>query len=307
MGLMKQIHLPGIDLNLLVIFDALFTEGHVTRAAKRLGLTQPAVSHALGRLRHLFDDPLFIRSPKGMIPTAAATDMAAAIRTVLDQVEVVLGTERSFDPSVSTRRFAIGLSDYSAFVLLPQLSVRITSEAPGVSLLVRHTNVTIGHSMLDDGDVELIAGVFPSPPSHLREEMLYEDDFVCAGRLENPGLADALDLERYLSLRHLQVSMRGEPHGLVDQVLEKIGKQRSIALTAGHFLTAPLLVQDTDLIATEPRRLFERWQDKIPLRLLRPPLDIPSFRVVQAWHARHDADEGHAWLRRVIGNISQTV
>ncbi|WP_421874396.1 LysR family transcriptional regulator [Pararhizobium sp.] len=304
---MKQIHLPGIDLNLLVIFDALFTEGHVTRAAKRLGLTQPAVSHALGRLRHLFDDPLFIRSPKGMIPTAAATDMAAAIRTVLDQVEVVLGTERSFDPSVSTRRFAIGLSDYSAFVLLPQLSVRITSEAPGVSLLVRHTNVTIGHSMLAAGDVELIAGVFPPPPSYLREEMLYEDDFVCAGRLENPGLADTLDLDRYLSLRHLQVSMRGEPHGLVDQVLEKIGKQRSIALTAGHFLMAPLLVQDTDLIATEPRRLFERWQDKISLRLLRPPLDIPSFRVVQAWHARHDADEGHAWLRRMIGSISETV
>jgi len=304
---MKHIHLPGIDLNLLVIFDALFEEGHATRAAKRLGLTQPAVSHALGRLRHLFDDPLFIRTPKGMIPTAAAAGMAPAIRTALEQVKAVLGTERSFDPSASTRRFSIGLSDYSAFVLLPQLSMRIGREAPGVSLLVRHTNVETGHSMLEEGNIELIAGVFPLPPSHMREELLYQEDFVCAGRRGHPGLADRLDLGRYLSLRHLQVSMRGEPHGLVDQVLETIGKQRSIALTAGHFLMAPLLVQDTDLIATEPRRLFEQWQDTLPLHLADPPMAIPSFRVVQAWHMRHDADEGHAWLRRLIRTVSATV
>ncbi|WP_244519806.1 MULTISPECIES: LysR family transcriptional regulator [unclassified Ensifer] len=288
-----------------MIFDALVAEGHATRAAGRVGLTQPAVSHALNRLRALFGDPLFVRSPRGMVPTPAALDAAPAIRSILEQVEGVLRGGRAFEPEESRRQFVLGLSDYAAFVLLPRLTARIEREAPNISLVIRNTSHGVGLPMLDEGSVELIAGNFPGPPSHMREELLYEEDFVCAGRGDHPALATPLDLDGYLSLRHLQVSTSGNPHGYVDAVLAERGLKRSVAVTVGHFLMAPLLVDSSDLLATEPRRLFGTCASRLPLRFFPPPIDIPPFRVVQAWHARHDADPGHQWLRGVVREVAQ--
>ena len=199
----------------------------------------------------------------------------------------------------------LGLSDYAAFVFLPRLTGRLEREAPGVSLIVRNTSRGVGLPMLDDGVVELIAGSFPEPPAHMREELLYEEDFVCAGRDGNPALSQPLDLERYLSLRHLQVSMKGEPHGYVDAVLREQRLKRNVTITVGHFLMAPLLVDTSDLVATEPRRLFGPLAGRLPVQILSPPIDIPSFRVVQTWHARHDADPGHQWLRGLLKEIGQ--
>lgn len=302
---MKTVHLASIDLNLLVVFDALVAEGHATRAAERIGLTQPAVSHALNRLRALFGDPLFVRSPRGMMPTPLAQDIAPSVRSILEQVEGVLLGGRTFDPAESTRQFTLGLSDYAAFVLLPRLTARLDREAPGVSLIVRNTSRGVGLPMLEDGAVELIAGNFPDPPAHMREELLYEEDFICAGRGDHAGLDGPIDLDRYLALRHLQVSMKGNPRGYVDAVLAERGLKRTVAVTVGHFLMAPMLVDASDLIATEPRRLFAPLAGRLPLKLFPPPLDIPPFRVVQTWHARHDADPGHLWLRRVLREVGQ--
>lgn len=302
---MKTVHLANADLNLLVVFDALVAEGHATRAAERIGLTQPAVSHALNRLRALFGDPLFVRSPRGMMPTPLAQDIAPSVRSILEQVEGVLLGGRTFNPADSKRQFVLGLSDYAAFVLLPRLTARLDREAPGVSLVVRNTSRSVGLPMLDDGAVELIAGNFPEPPAHMREELLYEEDFVCVGRGDHPGLDETLDLDRYLSLRHLQVSMKGNPSGYVDAVLAEKGLKRNVVVTVGHFLMAPMLVDASDLVATEPGRLFAPLAGRLPLRLFPPPLDIPTFRVVQTWHARHDADPGHQWLRRVLREVGQ--
>lgn len=304
---MKTVHLASVDLNLLVVFDALAAEGHATRAAERIGLTQPAVSHALNRLRALFGDPLFVRSPRGMIPTTLAQDIAPSIRSILEQVEGVLLGGLTFDPAESTRQFVLGLSDYAAFVLLPRLTARLDREAPGVSLVVRNTSHGVGLPMLEDGSVELIAGNFPEPPSHMREELLYEEDFVCAGRGDHSSLEGTIDLDRYLSLRHLQVSTKGNPSGYVDAVLAEKGLKRTVAVTVGHFLMAPMLVDASDLVATEPRRLFASLAGRLPLRLFPPPLEIPPFRVVQTWHARHDADPGHQWLRCVLREVGQWV
>ncbi|MDK1374287.1 MULTISPECIES: LysR family transcriptional regulator [unclassified Sinorhizobium] len=302
---MHTANISRIDLNLLVVFDALVAEGHATRAAERIGLTQPAVSHALNRLRALFGDPLFVRSPRGMVPTPAALDAAPAIRSILEQVEGVLRGSRTFAPEESRRQFVLGLSDYAAYVLLPRLTARVEREAPNISLVIRNTSHGVGLSMLEEGSVELIAGNFPAPPSHICEELLYEEDFVCAGRGDHPALAGSLDLDRYLSLRHLQVSTKGNPHGYVDAVLAERGLKRKVAVTVGHFLMAPFLVDSSDLVATEPRRLFGPVVSRLPLRFFPPPIDIPPFRVVQAWHARHDADLGHQWLRRVVREVSQ--
>jgi DNA-binding transcriptional LysR family regulator len=302
---MKAVHLANIDLNLLVVFDALVAEGHATRAAERIGLTQPAVSHALNRLRALFGDPLFVRSPRGMVPTSLAQDIAPSVRSILEQVEGVLRGGRALDPAASTRQFVLGLSDYAAFVLLPRLTVRLDQEASGVSLVVRNTSRSVGLPMLEDGTVELIAGNFPEPPTHMREELLYEEDFICAGRRDHPDLGEPLDLDRYLALRHLQVSTKGNPSGYVDAVLAEKGLKRNVAVTVGHFLMAPMLVDASDLVATEPRRLLTPLAGRLPLRLFSPPIDIPLFRVVQTWHARHDADPGHQWLRRILREIGQ--
>ncbi|MEZ2131317.1 MULTISPECIES: LysR family transcriptional regulator [unclassified Sinorhizobium] len=302
---MKTINIAGIDLNLLVVFDALVSERHATRAAERIGLTQPAVSHALNRLRALFEDPLFVRAPRGMMPTPAALEAAPVIRSILEQVEAVLRGGRIFDPKESTRQFVLGLSDYAAFVLLPRLTARIERDAPNASLVIRNTSHGVGLPMLEEASVELIAGNFPAPPSHMCEELLYKEDFVCAGRGDHPALANSLDIDRYLSLRHLQVSTRGDSHGYVDFVLAERGLKRKVAVTVGHFLMAPLLVDSSDLLATEPRRLFMPLANRLPLRLCPPPIEIPPFRVVQAWHSRHDSDPGHQWLRRVIREVAQ--
>lgn len=302
---MKKIYLASVDLNLLVVFDALVAEGHATRAAERIGLTQPAVSHALNRLRALFGDPLFVRASRGMVPTPLAQDMAPSVRSILEQVEGVLLGRRVFEPVESTRQFTLGLSDYAAFVLLPRLTARLDREAPGVSLIVRNTSRSVGLPMLEDGLVELIAGNFPDPPTHMHEELLYEEDFICAARGDHSGLDGIVYLDRYLSLRHLQVSMKGKPRGYVDAVLAEQGLKRTVAVTVGHFLMAPMLVDASDLVATEPRRLFAPLAGRFPLKLFPPPIDIPSFRVVQTWHARHDADPGHQWLRRVMREVGQ--
>jgi DNA-binding transcriptional LysR family regulator len=304
---MSKIHLANVDLNLLVVFDALAAEGHATRAAERIGLTQPAVSHALNRLRALFNDPLFVRTPRGMVPTPLAQDIAPSVRSILERVEGLLRGGRAFDPAGSTRQFVLGLSDYAAVVLLPRLTARLDREAPGVSLVVRNTSRSVGLPMLEDGTVELIAGNFPESPTHMREELLYEEDFICAGRGDHPDLEEPLDLERYLALRHLQVSLKGDPFGYVDAELRERGLARTVAMTVGHFLMAPLLVNASNLVATEPRRLFGPLAGRLKLAVVAPPFDIPPFRVVQTWHSRYDQDPGHAWLRGVLQEIGATV
>lgn len=304
---MSKIHIRNVDLNLLVVLDALMFERHATRAAQRIGLTQPAVSHALNRLRDLFGDPLFVRTPRGMTPTQLAIEIAPRVRSILEQVDQVLLGDGRFVPAESTRQFAVGLSDYAALVLLPKLIARLDREAPGVSLVVHNTSRTLGLEMLDDGKVELVAGNFPSPSTRMREELLYVEDFVCAGCSDNPGLADVMDITRYLSLRHLQVSLKGRTSGHVDAVLAEMGLKRNVAVTVGHFLMAPMLIVGSDLVATEPRRIFTQLAGQFSFRLFAPPFETRSFRVVQTWHIRHDADQGHQWLRQAIREVSQQV
>ncbi len=301
---MQKINLAGVDLNLLVVFDALMAERNVTRAASRVGLTQPAASHALARLRALFKDKLFIRTPKGMTPTPLAVEVSGSIRSVLAQVETVLTPGREFDPAESDRTFTIGLSDYAAFVLLPGLIERFEDRAPNVRLIVRNTSHALGLSMIESGEIELIVGNFPEPPRHMSEDLLFQEEFATAAREDHPDLDDGFDVDTYLRLRHLHVSLKGEPQGYLDNIIRSQGLQRNIVVTVGHFLIAPFMVQTTDLIATEPMRILEPVAKLLNIKILKPPIDIPPFNVTQIWHNRHDADQGHAWLRSMVQETS---
>ena len=304
---MNTIHISGMDLNLLLVFDTLMTERNATRAAERLGLTQPAVSHALGRLRALLDDPLFVRTPGGMTPTPAAEALALDIRPALRRIESALGNHEEFFPATSSRQFVIGLSDYASVVLLPSLLEALKKEAPSVSLIVKSTGHEKGLRQLEEGEVALLVGNFPPPPPHMEEQLLYRDGFVCAARVNHPAFRKTLTLKRYVSMEHVQVSTRGEPHGAVDAVLDASGVARKVVITVGHFLIAPLLLQSTDLLATEPCRLLTPLAKQFNLALKTPPFSIPPFNVTQIWHSRHTADAAHVWLRKMIVKCVQHV
>jgi DNA-binding transcriptional LysR family regulator len=301
---MQRINLRAVDLNLLVVFDAVMADRSVTRAAGRLHLTQPAVSHALSRLRALFRDPLFVRTPAGLEPTPAAALIAGRIAAVLAEVGDILTPSDAFDPATSDRRFSVGMSDYAAYVVLPALARRLQRLAPFSQLVVRHTSHVQGLTMLDEGEVELIVGNFPKPPRRMQRQLLFTEGFVCAARRRHPAFAKTLDLATYLAQSHLQVSLRGEPAGYVDDVLGRQRRRRRVVLTVGHFLLAPSIVAATDLVATEPERLLRPEARRHGLMLQPPPFAIPDFDVTQIWPRRLGADPALAWLRNLLAAVA---
>lgn len=301
---MNNVNISSIDLNLLAVFDAVMKCRTTTRAAECLGLTQPAISHALKRLRILFNDPLFVRTPRGMMPTPTAVELAHDVSSLLRQAEALFNREKAFVPGTSKRQFVVGLSDYASFVVLPGLLGRLAVDAPGVSLAVKSTCHSEGTAMLEEGGAELIIGNFPSMPPHLRREVLFQESFLCAGRSGHPGLTGKLTIKRYTELEHLQISTRGEPHGYVDAVMNKRGLARTIKVTVPYFLTAPFLLRHSNLVLTEPRRLLEPMRKILGLVVVEPPFAIPCFTVTQEWHSRFDCDAGHMWLRDMIRKVT---
>jgi DNA-binding transcriptional LysR family regulator len=304
---MQRINLRAVDLNLLVVFDAVMAERSVTRASERLHLTQPAVSHALSRLRALFKDALFVRTPLGLEPTPLASRFAARVSGVLSEIGAILTPGEGFDPATSDRRFTIGMSDYAAFILMPGLYARIKAWAPSVRLVVRHTSHVQGLAMLANDEVELIAGNFPKPPARVAYDLLFKEGFLCAARSDHPAFARKLTLTAYLGLDHLHVSLSGEPSGYIDDVLRRKKRHRTIALTVGHFLVAPPILARTDLVATEPARILRPAARQLNLAVQPPPMTLPEFDVVQMWPRRLTMDEGHAWLRSQISETSRVL
>ncbi len=294
---MNMLHDANIDLNLFPVFAAVMAERNATRAAARLGLTQPAVSHALARLRHIYGDPLFVRTPRGLVPAPAAVDLAPVVEAMLGQARLALGRQHGFAPATATRRFVVGMSDYAAAVVLPPVTRELFRLAPGVTIVAKPTSSATGHAMLDAGEVELIAGSFPPPPSHLAEEELFRETFSCALARTNPLARKRWDLDRYCSGQHLQVSSMAESFGYVDRELERMGRERTVKLTVTDFLLAPVIAAESNLVATEPSRLFSQALNGKRLIVRKPPFPIPGFPVVQAWHRRQQADPGLAWLR----------
>ena len=236
---MKESNLRALDTTALLVFHALADEGSVGRTAQRLGMTQSAVSHALNRLRGIWNDPLFVRSGGRMEPTQKALALAPGIAAALNELETLLRQEREFDPATDRRRFVIGMSDYAASVFLPALIDHCSDNMDRITFLVRHTSRATGFDMLDRGEVECLVGSFPAAPKRMHQRTLFHDRFVCAVGAVNPIASEALTLERYLSARHVHVSLAGEPTGYADRFLRRAGYSRKVALTVGHFLVLP--------------------------------------------------------------------
>jgi DNA-binding transcriptional LysR family regulator len=301
MFIMHETHdeLKAVDLNLVLALDALLAERHVTRAAARLGVSQSAASHALGRLRALFDDPLLVRGPRGtMMPTPRAEVLAPAVHRVLVELAAVLRGDAAFDPATARRTFRIGASDYVELVLLPRLLERLGRIAPGVDLWV--------HSFTDHGDDALTSGVLDvvlgpprgsARPAGSYEKVLFDETFTCIVRAGHP-LADArMTLARYCAAPHLLVAPRGTPGSVVDDALAAAGKSRRIAAAIPHFLVVPYVIAGSDLVATLASRVAAMFSETLGLVCMPPPLAIPKFQIALAWHERSHHDAPHRWFR----------
>jgi len=306
---MQRVHdsLAGVDLNLLVVLDALLAERHVTRAARRVGLTQPAASHALGRLRALLGDPLLVRGARGaLVPTPRAAAIAPALRRALDGVSEALRGEPVFEPATARRSFRIGAGDYQELVLLPGLMEQLAREAPGIDLWVVQLPDDSAHAMAA-GDVDLVLGVWRHAewPAGIFQKPLFDEDFRCVVRAGHAATAQRLTLPRYCELSHLVVAPRGTPGSYVDEALARLGRSRRIAVRVPHFLIAPHVIAGSELIATLPTRIVRHHLEPLGLAMLPTPLDIPRFTVSMAWHERAHHDPGQRWLRDRIAELGK--
>lgn len=298
-SIMHAAHVSSVDLNLLVALDALLTERNVTRAAARVGLTQPAMSHALARLRRLFDDPLFVRTRGGILPTSRAEQLQEPIRRALREIEGALHGGPTFDPKTAQATFTIATSDYGAFVLVPDLAAAIAREAPGIDLRVLAIPEPLG-SELEDGSIDLVIGLTTGVPESLRRQKLFDERFVCVMREGHPAAEKPLTLTRFLALRHALVAPRGRAGGIVDDLLAARGLSRRVALTVPHFLVAPRVIARTDLVLTLAGRVADAFAEHEGLVVVPPPLALSGFSFHALWHVRRTRDPGHAWLRAKV-------
>lgn len=293
------------DLNLMRIFAALIDEGSVTRAAHRLGMTQPAVSGALTRLRALIGDPLFVRERYGMRPTEKALALAPAITRALAGIDDAVMAAQGFDPATARRSFVISANSYAEFVLLPALVARVQAEAPGVRLRVLPFGADLAETGLLTGDTALALGRIVDPPDTLVVQEILTDGLSCVLRADHPDAAGGrLDRAAFERLRHVNLLPPGRLKVGLFQVLERLELQREVAVSVTHFLAIPELVAATDLCATLPTAICRRLAGDARLKVLEPPADFGRFPGHMAWHLRHREDDGHRWLRRLVREIA---
>jgi DNA-binding transcriptional LysR family regulator len=299
---MQEIDLRKFDLNLLVVFDALMREQHVGRAGERLGLTQPAVSHALGRLRHLVDDPLFVKHAKGMRPTPRADALADRIAPALRVLQTSLKREEGFDPLEVARTIVIGASDYVDLALVPALMARLGDVAPGFDIRLRPTDRETVLQSLRRQEIDVAIGPLASAPDAMDVTPLFTERLVMIARHGHPALKGSLTLDEFTALSHLLVSPRGDAFGSVDNALRELGRSRRIAITVPHFLAAPFIVGATDLVAVVAERVALRVGEAAGVSMRQLPIAVPAWTVGLGRLKATRPDPAIDWL---VGQISE--
>lgn len=289
-----------LDLNLLVSLDVLLAERHVTRAAARLGLSQPALSAQLKQLREVFEDPLLVpSSQRGMTLTARAEALREPLRELLAGVQGLLASGRSFDPLTARERFRIAATDAIHSIATTPLAARLPALAPHCQLAMHAADLRSVTEHLAAGELDLLLATPGAIPPALHARQLYEESFLCVLRRDHPAAARPLDLDTFCALSHAMVSPAGGGFmGAVDDALEAMGRSRIVQVSVNSFLLVPDLIASSDLVATVPARLARRWGAQ--LAVLSPPCEVPGFRVAMAWHPRAHADPAHVWLRETL-------
>lgn len=295
------------DLNLLPIFLTLIEERSVTRAAERLGMTQPALSNALIRLRETLHDPLFIRERYGMRPTPKAEALAPVIAEALASLDEVVRNQQDFDPAKAQQLITIAPNSYVEFVLIPPLVERLRVEAPGIRLRLTPYGTDIAETGVISGDTALVLGRVVDPPNSLVVKHLMDEGLACVVRADHPLVGEQLSREQYAQLKHVNVVPPGRLRVGLFSALEREGLRRDVAVSVTHFMAVPELVAVTDYCATLPRLICRRLAGDSRLKVIPPPVDLGTFPVEMAWHRRYRRDPAHRWLRTLIAEVAEQI
>lgn len=285
------------DLNLFVVFDVIYTEGNLTKAGHVLGITQPAVSNALSRLRKLFNDPLFIRTGKGMKPTPTAQNIIGQIRQALTILRQSVQQCSLFDPATSDRTFNISMGDFSESLMLTHLFEKLSTEAPGIKIEVHPVNVNTLSNELENGTLDFVIDGPLSNIQDLNHHKIMEDPYVCCLKADHPLAKMKLNLDQYLSLKHIQVSDYAGDSGPIDKALQILGQKRKIGFTTHHLLMGPSLLMNSGLALTVPQRLVQGYEG---IRIHKLPFVTDNFSLHLYWHPSVEEDAANVWMREVI-------
>jgi DNA-binding transcriptional LysR family regulator len=290
-----------VDLNLLRVFNAIVEERSLTRAGLRLSQSQPAISYSLGRLRMLFDDPLFIRTRAGMQPTPIALELAEIVGRALDTVREALRYAESFEPAISTRTFRLSLSDAGELAYLPQICEALHRLAPRVKLRIDPLPVGEIEEALRSSRLDFAIGNLPELTARTRHQVLFEEAYVCMTR-KRPGVPRArqIGLERFVGAMHVQVNSVEHSHHALEDAFRSKGVDRQIALELPHFVALPSVLAETDYFATLPARLARIFNRDGRFRIFELPVRLPGAAVTMHWHENFEGDEGNVWLRELM-------
>lgn len=285
----------GLDLNLLKALDALLDEGSVTRAARRLSLTQPAVSGMLTRLRDYFDDPLFVRSSHGMVPTRRATELAGPVKKILTDIAVLVKSPE-FDPETAEMIYSIAATDYALSAVIVPLIARLKKQASHIRIAVRPVDDERMHQQVSRGELDLALVTPQTTPEDLHARALFEEEYVCVAGRHHPLAAATADmtLEQFCEQEHILVSTEGRFAGVTDEVLAQRGRERRVGVSVNSFLVVPDILRVTEMIAVVPGRLVPMDSN---LAVIPLPFAIPGFTKSMAWHERTHCDPAHQWIR----------
>jgi DNA-binding transcriptional LysR family regulator len=301
-----MVNLRSFDLNLLLALKALLEEQNVSRAAEKLCLSQPAMSHVLSRLRNQLDDPILVKSASGMVPTARALALLEPTVAVLREIERIVESPPKFDPATSRRRFVIATSDYVVFAVLPKLAESIMRIAPNIELNIRQPIVGPPHIALEKENIDVAIGfdaIFGNTP-HICSDALMDESMVCLTRQCNAAVpGDEITLEQFLDCKHMLITWREAGTGLVDDCLAKLGLRRNVSFILPNFLTTPWILEKTDLLLCLPRRMADTFVQLAPLKILPIPIDLPRYELRMLWHPRYEKDHAHMWLRERLHAI----
>ncbi|CAH6361656.1 LysR substrate-binding domain-containing protein [Pantoea agglomerans] len=295
------------DLNLLPVLLVMMEERNVTRAAERLGITQPALSNALNRLRETLNDPLFIRERYGMRPTPKAEQLAQVVGAALSSIDKVILGQQDFDPLNATRLFTLAPNSYVEFIMMPAIVARLRSCAPGIRLRLTPFGNDVTETGVISGNTDMVLGRIVEPPDNLVVQHLMNEGLACVIRADHPLVGENLSAEQYEQLKHVNVLPPGRMRAGLYQALEQRGLRRQVAVSVTHFLAVPEMIAVTDYCATLPRLICQHLSRDQRLRIVPAPVDLGTFPVEMGWHARYRDDPAHRWFRTLITETAQSL
>jgi DNA-binding transcriptional LysR family regulator len=298
-----------LDMKLLRCFEVLMAERSVSRAATRLDLSQPAMSHALGRLRSLFDDPLFLKGHGHMIPTARALELEAQVHDVREGAERLVRKPAAFDPGSARMQFAIMASEHVEYLLASRLMERLQREAPGIDVEFRPTDRERALGWLERGEIDFRLGWWPKPAQTLRGKALFRDRLVCLARKGHPEIRGGITTEQFLQASHVRVKTPriGVSMQAIDEAVSSLRRKLRIALKVHNTFILSQVVSHSDFIASVPELMALRLIEHYPLQMLPLPVNVPDIRIVLWWHERTHKQAAHRWFRQLLGDIAKTV